>query len=151
MEKTNLIILTIVILIAIAGAFYFMNQGGEEITPQSLESAQQTQTPEESQTQSETQTQQEQQVKEFTMTAKKYEFEPSTITVNQGDLVKISIQSTDVTHGFSLPEFNINERLEPNQDVNIEFIADKTGEFIFFCSVFCGSGHGEMKGALIVE
>ena len=90
-------------------------------------------------------------IKEFTMTAKRFDFTPSTITVNKGDKVKIIITSMDVTHGFSLPDFNINERLEPNQPVTIEFVADKVGTFTFGCTIFCGSGHGTMTGMLIVK
>lgn len=90
-------------------------------------------------------------VKEFTMTAKKWEFSPSTITVKKGDAVKLSITSIDVAHGFGLNDFGIKERLEPGKTTNIEFVADKTGTFTFFCSVFCGDGHGEMTGTLIVE
>ena len=90
-------------------------------------------------------------IKEFTMTAKRFEFTPSTIEVNKGDKVKITVTSIDVTHGFSLPGFNINERLEPNQPVIIEFIADKTGEFKFRCNIPCGSSHSNMAGTLIVN
>jgi len=90
-------------------------------------------------------------VKEFTMTATKWDFTPSTITVNEGDTVKITITSTDVAHGFQLRDFNINERLDPNQPVTIEFVADKAGTFSFKCNVPCGSGHSTMDGTLIVE
>ena len=90
-------------------------------------------------------------VKEFTLTAKRFEFSPSTITVNKGDKVKITITSMDVTHGFSLPDFNINERLEPNQPVTVEFVAGKTGTFTFRCNIICGSGHSSMSGTLIVK
>ena len=89
--------------------------------------------------------------KEFTMTAKKWEFEPSTITVNNGDRVKLVINSVDVRHGMAIPEFNVNEILEPGEINTIEFVADKTGTFDFFCSVRCGSGHSEMRGKLIVN
>lgn len=90
-------------------------------------------------------------VRVFEMTAKQWEFTPSTITVNQGDAVELHITSIDVTHGFALPDFEINERLEPGEDVHVEFVADKQGTFTFFCSVPCGSGHGGMSGQLIVE
>src|SRR3989344_5066198 len=89
-------------------------------------------------------------VKEFSMIAKKWQFDPSTINVKQGDKVRLKIKSIDVTHGFSLPDFNVNENLEPEKEVVVEFIADKKGEFSFFCSVFCGEGHSGMKGKLIV-
>lgn len=90
-------------------------------------------------------------VKEFTMTAKKWDFSPSTITVNKGDTVKLHIKSIDVTHGFGLPDFGINENLAPGKTVDVEFVADKTGTFTFACTVFCGSGHGGMKGQLVVK
>jgi len=90
-------------------------------------------------------------VKEFSMIAKKWQFDPSTINVKQGDKVRLKIKSIDVTHGFSLLDFNVNENLAPEKEVVVEFIADKKGEFSFFCSVFCGEGHSGMKGKLIVE
>ena len=91
------------------------------------------------------------QIKEFTLTAKKWDFSPSIITVKKGDKVKLTIESIDVAHGFALPDFGINERLEPGDSVEVEFVADKTGTFNFFCSVQCGSGHSGMKGILVVE
>ena len=90
------------------------------------------------------------QVKEFTMTAKQWEFVPSVITVNKGDKVKLIIKSIDVTHGFALPDFGVSKNLEPGKEVTVEFTADKTGEFTFFCNVICGAGHREMKGTLKV-
>jgi len=65
--------------------------------------------------------------------------------------VKLNIKSVDVTHGFALPEYGISERLPPNQAVDIEFVADKQGTFTFFCNIPCGSGHGAMRGTLIVN
>jgi cytochrome c oxidase subunit II len=91
------------------------------------------------------------QLKEITMIAKKWDFEPSTITVNLGDEVIIKVTSIDVDHGFALPEFGVNEFLTPNKEVEVKFVADKKGEFGFFCSVPCGRGHGGMRGKLIVE
>jgi cytochrome c oxidase subunit 2 len=90
-------------------------------------------------------------VKEFNMVAKQWEFVPSTITVNEGDTVKLSITSTDVDHGFALPTFGVNEALAPGETVNVEFVADKKGTYTFFCNVQCGTGHSEMKGTLIVQ
>ena len=90
-------------------------------------------------------------VKEFNMTAKKYEFVPGTITVNNGDEVLINIVSLDVTHGISIPEYNIVETLNPGEPKTIRFAADKTGQFTFSCSVYCGSGHSAMSGTLIVN
>ena len=90
-------------------------------------------------------------VKEFKMEAKQFEFSPSTIEVNKGDKVRLIVTSIDVPHGISIPEYGINERLEPNKPVTIEFTADKQGTFNAFCSVFCGSGHRSMKGSIVIK
>ncbi|MBC8495319.1 cytochrome c oxidase subunit II [archaeon] len=90
-------------------------------------------------------------VREFDLIARNWNFEPSEIRVNLGDNVELHIKSVDVTHGFMLSQFGVNEMLEPGQEVNVNFIADKTGTFTFFCNVPCGAGHGSMRGQLIVE
>lgn len=90
-------------------------------------------------------------VVEFSMTAKRWDFQPSTIKVNKGDKVRLNIESKDVIHGFSISTFRVNSRLYPGKTTAVEFIADKTGTFPFFCSVSCGAGHFGMKGKLIVE
>lgn len=88
---------------------------------------------------------------EFSVTAKMFEFVPSEIVVNKGDKVVINAKSVDVTHGFAILDYDINEMLNPGDEVRVEFIADKPGEFAFFCSVPCGSGHNTMQGKLIVK
>lgn len=88
---------------------------------------------------------------EIDMTAKQWEFNPGIVTVREGSKVKLNIKSIDVTHGFALPDFGVSENLAPGNTVTVEFTADKKGTFTFFCSVFCGSGHRDMKGTLVVE
>ena len=90
-------------------------------------------------------------VKEFQITAKQFSFEPETIEVNRGDKVRLIVTSLDVPHGISIVEYGINERLDVGKPVTIEFTADKEGTFTAFCSVFCGSGHSNMKGKLVVK
>ncbi len=88
---------------------------------------------------------------EIKMTAKKYQFDPSTITVTQGDHVRLIITALDRDHGFKLDEYHINQKLKKGDPTTIEFVADKPGTFSFKCSEFCGLGHPRMKGKLIVE
>jgi len=88
---------------------------------------------------------------EIDMTAKKWDFTPSTITVKEGSEVKLNIRSVDVTHGFRIAEFGVSETLIPGKTVTAEFTADKKGTYTFFCTVFCGSGHSGMRGQLVVE
>ena len=81
----------------------------------------------------------------------RYDFDPNPIIVNQGEKVKIVMTSTDTSHGFLLPDYNINVPLPVGRPTTIEFVADKQGSFPFLCSVFCGSGHGGMRGTLVVR
>ena len=90
-------------------------------------------------------------IKIFDMTAKRFSFEPNKLTVRKGDKVKLIITSLDTAHGFAIPEYGVNIVVKAGETVIREFIADKSGQFDFACSVFCGSGHNEMKGRLIVK
>jgi len=88
---------------------------------------------------------------EIDMIARQWDFVPSRITVKEGDKVKLNIRTVDVTHGFTLFEFGVSERLTPGTTTTVEFTADKKGDYTFFCSVPCGRGHSAMKGKLVVE
>lgn len=90
-------------------------------------------------------------IKEFTMTAKRFSFDPDMIIVNKGDTVRLLITSTDVPHGFAINEFDVNIQLSPGETEVVEFVADKVGTFTFFCSIPCGFGHANMQGKLIVN
>lgn len=90
-------------------------------------------------------------LKEFNLKAKQWDFEPGTINVNEGDKVVLNIESEDVKHGISIPDFGVSEELVPGELVKIEFVANKKGEFRFFCNIQCGEGHGNMNGKIIVN
>lgn len=90
-------------------------------------------------------------VREINVIAKQWDFDPNEIIVSQGDTVKLTVTSIDVNHGFAIPAYGIDEFLSPGDEVAFEFVADKKGSFPFLCSVVCGSGHGRMRGTLVVE
>lgn len=80
--------------------------------------------------------------------AKKWMFQPNTITVRKGTIVQLSIiPASGFSFSFSLPDFGIGE--EVTGPTTIEFKADKTGRFPFMCSS-CEEFRG-MKGMLVVE
>ena len=89
-------------------------------------------------------------VVEIDITAQQFSFSPGTITVPKGTRIKLNINSIDVTHGFTIPDFGVSVVLSPGVEVSTEFVADKVGTFSYSCSVFCGGGHSNMKGTLIV-
>ena len=90
-------------------------------------------------------------VKEFRLEAFQFGYEPSVIEVNKGDTVRIIATSRDVSHGLALLDFGVNIVIKKGEETTVEFVADKSGEFTFYCSVPCGSGHGTMKGKLVVS
>ena len=90
-------------------------------------------------------------VKEFSIIAKNWEFQPSTITVKQGDLVRLKVKSVDAEHSLAIPDYQIDVNLPPNEEKTVEFVADQVGTFKFRCAVFCGEGHKAMTGQLIVQ
>ncbi len=90
-------------------------------------------------------------VKDFDLKAFQFGYSPETITVNKGDVVKIHATSGDVPHGVMIKEYGINVRVEKEKPQDIQFVADKSGEFDIVCSVYCGSGHAMMKAKLIVK
>lgn len=90
-------------------------------------------------------------LRELKIKAKQWEFEPALIDVNKGDYVVLYVTSSDITHSFVIPEYNIDKILDSGKTEVIEFVADKTGTFGFSCSGDCNGGHFEMNGKLIVE
>ena len=88
-------------------------------------------------------------------TAIRSHFNPEHITVKQGDTVVWRItnieRAIDATHGFAIPQYNINLSLEPGETAKIEFVADVPGTFPFYCSEFCSALHLEMVGYFMVE
>ncbi len=90
-------------------------------------------------------------VKAFTVVGSNFAFSPSTITVKKGDKVRINFQSTGFNHDFVLDEFNVKTAvLTPGNSQTIEFTADKTGQFEYYCSVGTHRQMG-MKGTLVVQ
>ena len=89
-------------------------------------------------------------VKEFTVRAFQFGYDPATIEVNKGDRVVIHAYSDDVPHGLRIPDFGVQMSIYDSTPVTAEFIADKSGEFSFSCSIPCGHGHKGMSGMLVV-
>jgi len=89
-------------------------------------------------------------VKVIRITAKKFDFTPSEISVKKGVPVALELTSSDRVHGFSLPDFKLTAKIEPGKVTRVVFTPDKAGEFTFSCNIFCGSGHEDMAGRLVV-
>ncbi len=84
------------------------------------------------------------------ITAKKFNYTPGEIKLKKGVPVILEFRTQDVLMGFNLPDFNARADIVPGKTTRLRLVPDKTGTFVFLCDVFCGSGHEEMNGKLVV-
>lgn len=90
-------------------------------------------------------------VKELTVSGSNFKFIPATLAVNKGDKVKITFKNTGGTHDFVIDAFNIKTKTTQDGVAEIvEFVADKTGTFEYYCSIGNHKAMG-MKGILTVQ
>src|SRR3954467_8241175 len=75
---------------------------------------------------------------------------PGELTLKKGEPVILELTSRDVRMGFNLPGFNLRADMVPDKVTRVRFVPDKTGTFTFVCDIFCGGGHEEMSGKLLV-
>jgi cytochrome c oxidase subunit II len=86
------------------------------------------------------------------ITAKKFAYSPNVIRIKTGVPVVLEFTSLDRTHGFSVPGLGgIRATIKPGKVTRVRIVAPKAGTYDFFCDVFCGAGHEEMTGKIIVE
>jgi cytochrome c oxidase subunit 2 len=83
--------------------------------------------------------------------AKRFTYTPSEVTLKKGESVVLELVSEDRVHGFKLPAFKIRTDVRPNEVTRVPLTPDKTGTFTFACDVFCGDGHDDMAGTLVVK
>ncbi len=88
--------------------------------------------------------------REIHITAKKFEFTPDTINLKKGEPVVLVVSSQDRKHGFNVRAFGIRADVNPGGTARIRFTPNKTGKFTFSCDVFCGEGHEDMTGTMVV-
>jgi cytochrome c oxidase subunit II len=83
--------------------------------------------------------------------ARRYAFEPADVEVTEGETVRLMVRSGDGLHGIEIKALKVKHELPRGADpVAIEFTAPAPGRYPILCSEFCGDGHEEMKGTLIV-
>jgi len=78
-------------------------------------------------------------------------FDPDTIHVKKGEPTTLVLSSSDTIHGFAVPDLGIDTKLVPGRPVSIPVSLNAPGEHDFYCSVFCGEGHEDMVGKIVVE
>ena len=78
------------------------------------------------------------------VTAKRFAFEPADITLKKGEAVDFVLTSNDVPHGVRIRELNLDLHVGKGKTADVTLTPSTLGTFVGHCSVFCGSGHGQM-------
>jgi len=79
------------------------------------------------------------------ITAKKFQFTPSEITLKKGEPVILRMTSTDRVHGFMAKPFKIDTDISPDKTTDVAITPDTAGNFTIICDHYCGTGHSNMK------
>jgi cytochrome c oxidase subunit 2 len=87
----------------------------------------------------------------ISVTARRFEFSPSTIRLKLGEPVILDLMSLDRTHGFKVPALGIRMDILADTSVRVRIVPDKIGRFGFACDNFCGDDHEDMNGTIVVS
>jgi cytochrome c oxidase subunit 2 len=83
--------------------------------------------------------------------ASRFAFEPARIEVTEGEHIRLVVTSADGVHGVGIKKFRVEKAVpRGGTPVTIDFVASAAGEFPLLCSEYCGNGHEDMKGLLVV-
>lgn len=82
---------------------------------------------------------------------RRFAFEPAEIEVTVGERVRLSVRTADGVHGIEIKKFKVKKEIpRGTEPVIVDFTATETGRFPILCSEYCGNGHDDMKGTLVV-
>ena len=85
------------------------------------------------------------------VTAKMFAFSPDEIRIKKNVPVTLELTSLDRLHGFNCPGLGVRADIYPGKTAEVHLLAEKAGVYEFHCDNFCGEGHGDMTGKIIVE
>jgi cytochrome c oxidase subunit 2 len=68
-----------------------------------------------------------------------------------GKPVRVWLRSVDVVHDFYVPEFRAKMDLMPGMVTRFWFTPTRTGTFEILCAGFCGVGHPQMRGNVVID
>ena len=63
------------------------------------------------------------------------QFSLKDITVNKGDTVRLMVNTKSGTHNINIDELNVHDETPTGKVTTAEFVADKAGDFVYYCSM----------------
>ncbi len=88
---------------------------------------------------------------EVQMAAVMFSFVPNEVHVPAHRPIRFRLTSADVTHGFMIAGTNANAMLVPGYISQFTTVFTRPGDYLLVCHEFCGNGHHQMSGRIIVE
>jgi cytochrome c oxidase subunit II len=86
------------------------------------------------------------------ITARRFAFEPASIEASIGEHLQLVVRSADGVHGLEIKKLKIKKEVpRGGEPVTIDFTATTEGTFPILCSEYCGKGHTDMTGMLIIH
>lgn len=88
---------------------------------------------------------------EVVMIGQAWSFTPNEVRVPAGAEVTFLMTTPDVIHGFHVEGTRLNVMLIPGQVARVQYTFEEAGEHLIICHEYCGIGHHNMWGKVIVE
>ena len=87
------------------------------------------------------------------VSAERFAFTPSEITVERGTVIEFHLTSDDTDHGFRIVGTDVNAEIPKRRrgETVVKYVADTAGTFVIECSRPCGAGHTAMRATLKVK
>ena len=87
------------------------------------------------------------------VSAERFAFTPSEITVDKGTVIEFHLTSQDTDHGFRIIGTEVDAQIPKRRrgETIIRYTADTAGRFVIECSRPCGAGHTAMRAMLVVK
>ena len=87
------------------------------------------------------------------VSAERFAYTPSEITVERGTVIEFHLTSQDTDHGFRIIGTEVDAQIPKRRrgETVVKYTADTAGRFIIECSRPCGAGHTAMRAILVVK
>lgn len=84
--------------------------------------------------------------------ASRFSYEPSVLRLDRGVAYRFRMMAADSTHGASIHLGGASRiiRLRPNAPVEQTLTFHEPGNYLAYCTVYCGAGHDSMQGRIVV-